>query len=557
MSESITFDIGGLLPYAEDKIAAVFGRDYASKEAGARLDKHLRIAAKVAGVVQIVGMDRPVSIFDIYQPTRLRRPWRNKSETMMFGDLLRQKVDAVITGGPGAGKTVFAHYVFAQLARDGEDVPILVTLRWPDAPDDLETLVEDLASGRLKRLKKQRLVLIVDGYDEITVEERSQVAHSLRQFAALDVGNFYLTCRSYYSTDEVQASRLEIAPFTREDSSKFVAAFSRAYGADLDVAKLLVELTERGFSDFAEHPLMLALVCILKSGPMPSLPRTAIGLIRRAISTLTFRWDEAKGIYRRSRLEIDGEDRVRCMMRIAYEMRELVAPDQSVRSTVRDYLKILQKPNIDSRLFLDEIAQWYGMLVPVSETQWAFVHRTIHDFLAAQHWVESGTFKASKVSTWNTRAAYAACLVPDATASIVKVLAQERELNVFIECLYNGALFDVVRVADAVVQYFTLFRQFRHEATPAGVVVETSRDFFSLTTDEFLESLVCAAASARTPAHELVLGFALAEVWQRQLVLSPHAIDAVTMRFRDSKSYKVRRPSGLVNVTRAVLEIGA
>jgi hypothetical protein len=59
---------------------------------------------------------------------------------------------------------------------------------------------------------------------------------------------------------------------------------------------------------------MLALVCILKAGPMPSLPKNTVGLLRRAIDTLTFRWDESKGISREASVQLDGDERVRLLM---------------------------------------------------------------------------------------------------------------------------------------------------------------------------------------------------------------------------------------------------
>jgi hypothetical protein len=58
-----------------------------------------------------------------------------------------------------------------------------------------------------------------------------------------------------------------------------------------------------------------------------------------------------------------------------------------------------------------------GVLVPAEYQRWQFVHRTIHDYLAARYWVESGEFSISPVRDWNTRASYAACLLPDASCS--------------------------------------------------------------------------------------------------------------------------------------------
>lgn len=545
MSEGISIEVGSLFPYVEAKIAALFGRDYATLQAGERLNRQLRIAARVASTVQIVGMDRPISIEDIYQPTRITRQWRAEQKELMFADILRLGWNTVIYGGPGTGKTVFLHHIFSQLSRSGDDVPVLFTLRWSDAVNDLTRFVKDLAARRLRRLRDVRLLILVDGYDEIGAGDRLKVARALREYSTLEIGNYYLTCRTFYDTDEIEGHRVEIVPFSRADARMFITAFARAYGVDLNANTLLTELEERGFASYAEHPLMLALACILRSGPLPSLPRTAIGLIRRAISTLTLRWDQSKGVHRESRVAIDGDDRVRCMMRIAFELTDFYISEQKVRAITRQFLKLLQKMDVDTHQFLTEIAQWYGMLIPVSEGKWTFVHRTIHDFLAAQYWVESGQFQPDKVVQWTSRAAYAACLLPDATSSMVHALSKESELNAFTECLYNGALFDGPTVAGAVVDHLERFSAYKQVVSSDEIVVETSQDFYALVSNEFLEDLIQAGLAFQTPAREVVLAYSLAEFVHRQNRMRILLLRRIGERYREI-SFTVVRMAGSV-----------
>ncbi len=109
---------------------------------------------------------------------------------------------------------------------------------------------------------------------------------------------------------------------------------------------------------------------------------------------------------------------------------------------------------MDARALLTEIAQWYGILVPTEPGYWQFAHRTIHDFLAARFMVENSKFNPRTIHDWGTREAYAACLLGDATESLVCALRVQRTTDAFTECLYNNALFDPHQVAKAVIEHF-------------------------------------------------------------------------------------------------------
>ena len=112
----------------------------------------------------------------------------------------------------------------------------------------------------------------------------------LAEFYALKLGRYILTCRLFYDLIDLRAERYYIEDFTREDTLGYLKAFSNLYEVEFDPERLLEELYARGFRDFTSSPLLLALVCILKSGLMPSLPKNTIGLLRRALDTLTLRW---------------------------------------------------------------------------------------------------------------------------------------------------------------------------------------------------------------------------------------------------------------------------
>ena len=430
----VSIDLGSALPYLEDRFLRLIRRgsdDRAARELFQKLTRH---AQQVAMTVQIIGMDRPVAVADIYQAANLTDTRGGKHLPAEY--LIKNLQDAIVLGPPGAGKTVLLHHVFAKASASKDLVPILLSLRRSGATKDLTSLVKHLVRGEEPQKRQQRLLLLVDGYDEVSVQNRQTVASALSDFQSCKLGSVVVTCRMHYSTDAIRAPHFHIAPFTPNQSAAFVEAFAKAYGVEITAADLLQELEAHGFAKFADNPLMLTLVCILKAGPMPALPRTAVGLIQRAIDTLTFRWDEGRGIYRESRLPLDGYHRISLLKRLAFNLEDRSGPRVLVERITSDFLHRQHHDSVPVAQLLTEIAQWYGMFVPAANDEWAFAHKTIQDFLAAQYWVETGGFATASAHAWNTRTAYAACLLQDATHTLVRALNGGCDLgalpNVFI-----------------------------------------------------------------------------------------------------------------------------
>lgn len=525
MNDGITIDIGESFPYLVDSVLSWFNKDTASVEWKRKIQQLVKLSAERAAAVQCVGMSKPVPIGKIYQPTRLTLP-QERPERIFIDDLLARKTDYIIFAGPGWGKTTLLHWLYLRLAAKWDDyVPVLFTLRVPNARQDLEDFVERLDLYGTKGLKKtSKLILLVDGYDEVGEEDRKLVSKALSLFRSLRIGNFYLTCRSFYHVVDIEVEHCYIGSFTHEDAVGFITAFSDIYSIDIHPERLLRELSDHGFSDFAQHPLMLTLVCILKSGPTAEIPRRAIGLIRRAIDTLTLRWDEQKGIHRPTDIPLDGEERVACLMRIAYAMTSLRAEAEKIEGLVKDHLRLLQIKRVDPRRLLDELARWYGILVPVDVNQWQFVHRTMHDYLAARYWVENSGFSSASSIEWNTRAAYATCLLADSTQNLCRMLSESSDIAPFAECLYNQAPFHTGNVALAALKRMERGGRSKIGYSGGCVSAKTDEDFYEFASEELLLEIVLTGFKRGGQASETAALYALAELNRRGLTIKSESL---------------------------------
>jgi hypothetical protein len=381
----------------------------------------------------------------------------------------------------------------------------------------------EVAGAIRKKEDRSRTLLLVDGYDELPIDQRKRVSDAILRYHALKVGSFYVTCREYYQVFDLAAPEVRIDGFSLEDQYKYVGTFLRSFGSRLDPIAVVDEFHSRGFEDFLSHPLLLALACIVKTSAMSVQSRSVIRLLERAIDVLTYRWDEEKGIDRQRRTALDGRDRIQILKRIAYKMKSRHVPEGRALTIAKEQLDLLQFDKVDPRQVLMETAQFFGVFVP-SEEGWEFVHRTLHDFLAAQFWVETGGFANCASYEWNARTAYAACLIQDATSVMETALSTVGGIESFVEILSNAPTFDHKRIADALIGYYSKHGR-AHYYEDAGrdslkVTVNLEQDFIRLASSKFLDYVVERCSASRGNTTDTIAGYCMMELSSRGSKLS-------------------------------------
>jgi hypothetical protein len=294
-----------------------------------------------------------------------------------------------------------------------------------------------------------------------------------------------------------------------------------AFGSNLNPLTVVDDLHARGFEDFLTHPLLLALACIVKSSAMNVDSRSVIRLLERAIDVLTYRWDEDKGIDRQGKTRLDGRDRIQVLKRIAFKLQSRLVQDSRALAIAQEQLDLLEYDRIDPRQVLVETAQFFGIFVP-SEDGWEFVHKTLHDYLAAQFWVETGAFANRRSYDWDARTAYAACLMQDATPVMERALSTVRGVEAFVEILSNSPVFDHARIASALINYYGDHRRihFYDNSDPMKVTASLEQPFLSVASSKFLDYLVERCSIGRGKTADTIAGYCMMELQRRRLPLS-------------------------------------
>jgi hypothetical protein len=545
-------NVGAALSCAEQKFLKLFGND----DEGVKLAewfKRLQDTALIqTASVQCLGMRNPLPFDTIYQPTRVivassdddasgdsyayadrvsRSILRGRAfdeKAITIDEFLRRDQDALVFSGPGWGKTTFLHHIFRATIRKDDVLPVLITLRRPNAVADLEKYVA--ACSRIQKKERRACtLLLVDGYDEVSVDQRKRVSEALLEYQARRAGKFYLTCREYYHVSQLKAPEVRLEAFTRDDQVRFVRVFLSKFAVVRQDAEMVVsQLEQRGFTEFLSHPLLLTLACIVRTSSTSDQPRSGLRLLQRALDILCFQWDEQKNIDRQRSTPLDGRDRVTILKNIAFIAKSPYVLRQRVEEITRKQLSLLGIDRVDPQQALMEIARFYGILVP-AEDGYEFVHRTIHDYLAAQQWVESGEFAQQDKFEWNARTGYAACLMSDATAVLKQALAASDGLPAVTEIISNSASFDKRAVADALIQYFSvkgrvlLYERRTHDETISNyaprITGRLESDFIRSANSRFLDFIVEYCCEKNTQVADLLVAYAVIELYERRVKL--------------------------------------
>jgi hypothetical protein len=554
------FDLGSALPWAEEKIRSIFGKDQITIQRKAFLKQLHDTAVEMSRCVQCIGMQKPVPFEKIYQPTKLRvrsgldistaaafheqnRAAKSialarsrEMTTVLVEKFLESPENAIVFAGPGWGKTTFLHYIFRRKTlEDPKLYVVLITLRRPTAIGDLEQFTEFCQDGLLAK-HRSKILLLVDGYDEVPTSDRKKVSDALLKFGSAKIGRFILTCRDHYAVIGLNASQVQVDCFDKEDKYRFVTAFLSAFESRLNPIKMVDELEARDLSDFLSHPLLLALACIVKCGRSSVQPRSAIRLLERALTTLQYAWDTDKGIDRERLTNLDASDRMHIIKCIALASRSPFMQTARAEAIARSAIDKMQVGRVDPARVLQESAQFYGILMQ-SPDGWEFVHRSIQDYLAASRWVELGTFANERQYKWDTRTAYAACISDDATRVLVGALNSPEGLTCVVETLMNAPGFDRNLVTAALMRFYSIRgNTFVFNASPGksisgGVKV----NLFEFLSNRFLNDLIERFCKERTTTCDILLGYCFAELRRRLVRMDHTTFLIVGLAFPDLK----------------------
>lgn len=355
---------------------------------------------------------RPILMSEVYVPikaveARGDAPRECHHQEVDAYEALTRHLKIVVVGAPGSGKSMLLKHIAFAYAKGhlpaiaGAPIPVLVELH---RLSDGKTTIEEQIVAELGRtgfphaetfvarnLEESRLMVLLDGLDEVPTGERARVCQLVRDLLQKHSSiRLVLTCRSQVyrgDFDEVIDKRLELVDFSDAQIQRFLRVWGPSMPPEKSVDQLLKVLADRPqIKALAGNPLLLTLIAYLHSEGNMLLPHSRSQFHRYATDVLlktsrvelSFTPPDKRSILRHLALfNLDGadpsdQDRRTIDFRVA--RREVASLCQSLNRKVEDALPII-----------DEIVERSGLLLRLDRGErYGFPHLTIQEFFAAE-----------------------------------------------------------------------------------------------------------------------------------------------------------------------------
>ncbi|MCW5316198.1 NACHT domain-containing protein [Nostoc sp. KVJ3] len=409
------------------------------------------------GILQLLDISRPIAIDDIYidlnileeiaslqslDITELQKLDPKEFNRFGLGEVDQKQIPGTqavekysklrVLGKPGVGKTTFLQYLAIQCnqgAFAANLVPIFITLRnfaeESKATNEFSLLKyirqEFLTSGISDPsvietlLSAGRVLLLLDGMDEILNQQSNAILSEIRRFSEKYHKNqFVATCRTASQKLGLRGfTDVEIAPFTSEQiiafAQKWFVTFTKTNIQDGEAQSVQfiqkLELDENWqFRQLVVTPLFLHLACWVFHG-QEKFPTKRTDFYKEGLDLLLGKWDQARGIerddvYRGFLLP----QKLKLLSQIAaatFEQGQYFFEQRIVEQYIGDYIQNLsnvpmdvEELQIESEAALKAIEAQHGLLAERARGIFSFSYLAFQEYFTARKIVASYNLEA-------------------------------------------------------------------------------------------------------------------------------------------------------------------
>ncbi|MFG6105414.1 NACHT domain-containing protein [Leptothoe sp. EHU-05/26/07-4] len=331
--------------------------------------------------------------------------------------IAKEKQYLMVLGGPGIGKSTFLRKLGLEALKGQEgqlksnQIPVFLELKTfrnesIDLVGEIAKEFEicgfpDTEAFTAESLKQGKLLLLLDGLDEVPTLNMNRVIEQIEAFATqYDKNTFVTSCRTAaYHSSFNQFSDVTIADFDDEQIEQFIYRwFSSELDQEADTAnhywEQLQEPENQAAKELAQTPLLLTFLCLVYERKQ-MLPNQRSTLYESALDLLLSEWSAQK------RLKLDSiyqgfhpkleKDLLSEIAYTSFEEDRLFFSKTEITDCITTYLAdTLDAPEyLDGPAVLQAIEVQQGILVERATNIYSFSHLTLQEYLTALYVVNN------------------------------------------------------------------------------------------------------------------------------------------------------------------------
>lgn len=386
------------------------------------------------GLLKVLGMREPISLESIYTTVQLldseglrsfrsleelekayreqERSFRNPKARRQAGITVANETQyLMVLGAPGSGKSTFLRQIGLKALKGkkiGEFqhpcIPVLIELkRLTDRKIDLQEIITQefeicnwpSASRFVKQaLEKGRLLILLDGLDEVPAAKFIQVTETIRDFVdRYDQNRYIISSRNANLQPFHRFTDVVLAEFDDEQIEQFIGNwFSVEADRQTKTAQrcwnLLNQSENKAAKELAQTPLLLTFLCLVYNRAQ-TFPSNRSQLYQKALQILLEEWAAEKRILRETIYEgLSVELEEVLLAELAYQgfvADRLFFSQSELVEQIKHFLaENLNAPKqLSGKKVLEAMAVQQGILVERAENVYSFSHLVLQEYLVA------------------------------------------------------------------------------------------------------------------------------------------------------------------------------